>query len=300
MKVTVLTRNRNLHSIRRLLKEGRALRAEVSIVDPLDCQLVVGSRVNGLYVHDRPASRPDVVIPRIGTSITDYGLAVVTQFEILNVPVINSARAIAESRDKLRCLQLLSAKNFGVPTTILSRSKRGTRLAFRQIGGVPAVLKLLQGTQGVGVMLAESMTSAESILDTMRGMEKDILLQQYIAESGGRDIRALVIGDKVVAAMRRQAKAGEFRSNIHRGGEGSPIELSDSYKKLAVNSAKAVGLGIAGVDILESLTGPKVIELNSSPGFEGIEKTTGLNIAKMILNYALQIARQKRRPARRR
>lgn len=294
MKVTILSRNRKLHSVQRLLKEGQALRAEMTVVDPLDCQLIVGPNMNGLYVHDKPALRPDVVIPRIGTSITAYGLAVVKQYEILKVPVLNSARGIADSRDKLRCLQLLAAKNFSIPISVLSRSARGKRLALRQVGGTPAVVKLLQGTQGVGVMIAESNASANSILDTMWGMERDVLIQQYIAESGGNDIRAFVIGDKVVAAMRRQATAGEFRSNIHRGGEGVPVTLKDSHKRLAIRAAKAVGLSIAGVDILESISGPKIIEINSSPGFEGIEKVTGQNIAKLILQYALKVARNSR------
>ncbi|MEW6057076.1 MAG: RimK family alpha-L-glutamate ligase [Bdellovibrionota bacterium] len=299
MRLAILSRNRQLFSIQRLLKEAKALRVECFVFDPLDCQVVVGREVNHVLVHERPIPHLDVVLPRIGTSITDYGLAVVKQFEMLGVRVINGSHGIAVSRNKLRCLQMLAEKGYDIPTTVLMRGSRGTKAALRHINGAPAVMKLLQGTQGVGVMLVESQTSAESVLDTMWGLGQDVILQQYIAESAGRDVRAFVIGDKVVAAMRRQAKEGEFRSNIHRGGEGTPIDLKDQYKKLAVQAAKAMGLTVAGVDMLESLTGPKILEVNSSPGFEGIEAATGLNIAKMIIQHAKQVSRGKRATASR-
>lgn len=299
MKLAILSRNRQLHSIQRLLKEAKALRVQCDVFDPLDCQIVVGRGVNNVFVHDRPAPELDVIIPRIGTSITDYGLAVVRQFEILGVKVVNGSKGIAESRDKLHCLQVLADKGYDVPTTVLMRGSRGARVALRQVQGTPAVMKLIQGTQGVGVMLVESQTSAESVLDTMWGLGQDVILQQYVSESAGRDIRAFVIGDKVVASMRRQAREGEFRSNIHRGGEGIPIDLKEPYKRLAIQAAKSVGLSVAGVDMLESLTGPKVIEVNSSPGFEGIEAATGLNVARLIIRHAIAIGRGRKKSKKR-
>ncbi len=291
MKVAILSRNRQLHSIQRLLKEARAQRVKCEVFDPLDCQLVVSRGLNSIFVHERPLVVPDVVIPRIGTSITDYGIAVVRQFEVMGVKVVNNSRSIAESRDKLRCLQILAEKGFDVPVTVLMRGSRSIRMALRHVHGAPVVLKLIQGTQGVGVMLTESAESAASVIDTMWGLQQDVILQQYIAESRGYDIRAFVIGDKVVASMRRQARDGEFRSNIHRGGEGIPIELKESYKRLAVHATKAVGLSVAGVDILESIAGPKIVEVNSSPGFEGIEAATGLNVARMLLQHAASFVR---------
>jgi ribosomal protein S6--L-glutamate ligase len=291
MKLGILTRNKNLHSIRRLLKEAKSARVQPFLIDPLECSVVVGGAAPGIYLGDRPVPECDIILPRIGASVTDFGLAVVTQFEAMGVKVINGSLAIAQSRDKLRATQVLSEKGIDVPATVLLRSGRGLRSALRQVQGTPAVLKVIQGTQGVGVMIVESVNSAQSVMETLWNIGQDVLVQQYIAESAGRDIRAFVIGDKVVAAMRRQARDGEFRSNIHRGGEGVLIELKDSYKRAAINAARVLGLGIAGVDLLESLSGPKVIEVNSSPGFEGIEQATGLNIARMIIKYAQSLHR---------
>lgn len=299
MKLAILSRNRQLHSIRRLLKEARSLRVGCEVFDPLDCQIIVSRDANRILIHDRPAPEIDVVIPRIGTSITDYGLAVVKQFELLDIRMVNSSLGIAQSRDKLRCLQILAEKGYDIPTTILMRGSRGVRMGLRYVHGTPAVLKLLQGTQGVGVMLVESPASAESVIDTMWGLGQDVILQQYIAESRGQDIRALVIGDEVVAAMRRQARPGEFRSNIHRGGEGVPVQLTPHYRRIAASAARALGLSIAGVDILESLNGPKIIEVNSSPGFEGIEAATGLNVARKMIQFAIRLARSRPRARRR-
>jgi ribosomal protein S6--L-glutamate ligase len=289
MKVAILSRNRQLFSIQRLLKEAKSLRHQCEVFDPLDCQVIVGKGVNNILVHDRPLPSVDVVIPRIGTSITDYGLAVVKQFETLGMKMVNGSKGISQSRDKLRCLQLLSEKGFDVPTTVLTRSNRGFRVALRHVQGTPAIMKMIQGTQGVGVMLVESPASAESVIETMWSLGQDVLVQQYISESAGRDIRAFVIGDQVIASMRRQARDGEFRSNIHRGGEGIPIELKDQFKRVAVQAAKTLGLTVAGVDMLESLTGPKIIEVNSSPGFEGIEAATGLNVARMLVQHAVEV-----------
>ncbi|MBI3543789.1 MAG: RimK family alpha-L-glutamate ligase, partial [Deltaproteobacteria bacterium] len=291
MKLAILSRNRQLHSIQRLLTEAQAMRVQCEVFDPLDCQIVVTRGSLEVFVHDRPLPKLDVIIPRIGTSITDYGLAVVRQFEQMGVKLVNGSHGIAASRDKLRCIQVLASKGLDVPTTVLMRGSRSARLALRHVQGTPAVMKLIRGTQGVGVMLVESSTSCESVLDTMWGLGEDVILQQYVSESAGRDIRAFVIGDRVVASMRRQAREGEFRSNIHRGGEGIPVELKDTYKRLAVQAARACGLTVAGVDMLESLTGPKVLEVNSSPGFEGIEAATGINVAKMMIQHAVGVSR---------
>lgn len=289
--LAILSRGKKLHSITRLLQEAKALRVACQVIDPLECQVIVGGVSQGVYVNDRPITGVDVVLPRIGASITEYGLSVVAQFEGMGVRVINGSQAIARSRDKLRALQLLAQKGIDVPTTVLMRGARGLRFALRQIHGTPAVLKVIQGTQGVGVMLVESGTSAQSVLETLWNFDQDVLIQQYIAESAGRDIRAFVIGDQVVAAMRRQSMDGDFRSNIHRGGEGALVELRESYKRVAIHAAKTFGLGIAGVDLLESLSGPKVVEVNSSPGFEGIEQITGINVARMIVQYAVNLHR---------
>ncbi len=291
MKLAILSRNAKLHSVARLIKEAKALRVQVQVVNPLDCQVLVAKGYNALFLHEKPLWGIDVVLPRIGTSITEYGLAVVKQFELQGVKVINNSTAIAQSRDKFRSLQILSEKGLEVPITVLMRSPRASRLALRLIQGVPAVIKVNRGTQGVGVMLTESASSTQSVLETMWSLEQDVLLQQYVRESAGRDIRAFVIGDQVVAAMRRQAKEGEFRSNIHRGGEGIIVELKENYRRAAIQAARAVGLSVAGVDILETLAGPKIIEVNSSPGFEGIEAATKINVARMIIQHAIHVHR---------
>lgn len=298
MKLAILSRNRQLHSIQRLLKEAKKLKVECDVFNPLDCQIVIRKDTNMLFVRDKLAPEVDVILPRIGTSITDFGLAIVRQFEMLGVASVNGSEGIAKSRDKLHCLQVLSENGFEIPTTVLMRGSRWFKNALRNVHGTPSIIKLLQGTQGVGVMLVESASSAESVLDAMWGLGQDVMLQQFILESGGRDIRAFVIGNKVVASMRRQARDGEFRSNIHRGGEGVLVELPEEYKKVAIGAVKKVGLTVAGVDMLESLTGPKIVEINSSPGFEGIEAATGLNIAKMIVQHAVALGRQAKREKR--
>jgi ribosomal protein S6--L-glutamate ligase len=237
----------------------------------------------------------DAVLPRIGASITDYGLAVVKHFEILGVPPINGSQAIAESRDKLRCLQILARAGVKVPRTVLTRNTHSLRTAIEAVRGFPAILKVLKGTQGVGVMIVHSPVSMGSVMDTLRSLDQDVLVQQFLAEGAGRDYRAFVIGDKVVAAMMRTAAEGEFRSNIHRGGEGRLVRLPRAYEQAAIRAARALGLHIAGVDIMESKEGPLVIEVNSSPGFEGIEKATGLNIAAMIVNSIRAYVRKRQR-----
>jgi ribosomal protein S6--L-glutamate ligase len=231
-----------------------------------------------------------VALPRIGARVTSHGLAVVRQLEAQGVPVVNGADAIAQSRDKLRCLQLLAAQGVDIPRTVLARGASDVDVLLEQVGGLPAILKLIQGTQGVGVMIAHSRAEVESFLSTLWDLGQEILLQEFVHESKGRDVRALVVGDRVVAAMRRQARAGEFRSNIHRGASGAAIELEPAFAAAAVRAAQVLGLDVAGVDLLESEAGPKVMEVNSSPGFEGLERATGQDIAAAIVQHAQRIA----------
>ncbi len=252
---------------------------------------MVDGKQSRILIGNTELPSVDAVLPRIGASITEYGLAVVKQFESLGVPIVNPSSAIAESRDKMRCLQVLTQSGLRVPPTVLARSNRGLAAAVQAVKGLPVVLKLLQGTQGVGVMLVHTPITLGSVLDTLRSLEKDVMLQQFISEGAGRDYRAFVIGDKVVAAMMRKAAEGEFRSNIHRGGQGMLVKLPKSFEKAAIAAAKILGLRVAGVDLMESKAGPMILEVNSSPGFEGIEKATGLNVAGMIMREVARIGK---------
>src|SRR6478735_8372674 len=286
MHVLVLSRSASLYSTSRLVLAARSRGHEVSVVDPLDCRVVVSRGRPSMFLGDRPIPHADLVIPRIGASITNYGLAVVRQFDMMGVPVLNNAVAIARSRDKLRAMQLLTKKNVDVPITVCARTPGSVDLALSAVGGTPAIVKLQQGTQGIGTMIAETPQAVTSLLETLWAMGQDIILQEYIAESKGRDLRAIVVGGRVVATMRRQAKRGEFRSNLHRGGLAVKVELPREYVKAAVDSARAMGLEVAGVDMLEGKTGPKVLEINSSPGLEGIERTSGIDVAGAIIVHA--------------
>lgn len=292
MRILILSRRRTLYSTRRLVETARKLGHRAIVLDPLDCFIVCGRRSPTIYHKNtrRRLDQVDVVLPRIGASITEYGLAVVRQFSIMGIPIVNNSVPIARSRDKLRSLQLLSQHDIDIPRTVMARSPSQVARALEAVGGPPVILKLIQGTQGVGVMLAETLPSLEAILDTLWGLGQNILIQEFIAESRGRDIRALVVGGRVVGAMRRTARVGEFRSNIHRGGAGRIIALSDEFQRVAVKASEVMGLHVAGVDLLESKDGPKVIEINSSPGFEGLEGATGQDIARDILEYAIAYA----------
>jgi ribosomal protein S6--L-glutamate ligase len=288
--IGILSRKRTLYTTGRLVAAAKASGHRALVVDTLACTLGLEKDRATLYYQGRPLPPLDVVIPRIGASITAYGLSVVNQLDMMGVPVLNNSIPIARSRDKLRCLQLLARFGVDIPRTVMTHDRSEVPEALKRIGGLPAILKLIQGTQGVGVMIAHSLEEIEGILDTMKDLGQEILLQEFIHESRGRDVRALVIGDRVVAAMRRQARAGEFRSNLHRGGEGKPVTLRASYADAAVRATRIMGLELAGVDMLETKSGPKVMEINSSPGFEGLEKTTGLDIAKLIVDHAVQFA----------
>jgi len=283
MRIAILSRNKKLYSIRRLVQESRKAGIRCDVINPLECQLVIDGKQSRILAGTVTLPTYDAVLPRIGASITEYGLAVVRHFEILGIAAINSSQSIAESRNKMRSLQVLTGAGILVPSTVLTRSTRGLKAAVEAVKGLPVVLKILQGTQGVGVMLVHTPISLGSVLDTLRTLDQDVIVQQFIVEGAGRDFRAFVVGGKVVASMMRTAPQGEFRSNIHRGGEGNIVKLPPHYEKTAVRAAKVLGLDVAGVDLMESNDGPLVIEVNSSPGFEGIEKATGINVGAAIV-----------------
>ena len=267
---------------------ARARGHEITVADPLDFHIVVSKGRPSLFLADSPAPEVDMVIPRIGASITSYGLAVVRQFDMMGVPVLNTAIAIARSRDKLRAMQLLTKRHVDVPTTVCARTPDAVPVALGLIG-TPAIVKLQQGTQGIGTMIAETPQAVSSLLETLWAMGQDIILQEYIAESRGRDLRAIVVGKRVIASMRRQAKSGEFRSNLHRGGLGVRVDLDPRYAQAAITAASVMGLEVAGVDMLESKSGPKILEINSSPGLEGIERTSGIDVAGAIIRHAERV-----------
>jgi ribosomal protein S6--L-glutamate ligase len=286
MRILVLSRNATLYSTSRLVLAARSRGHDVTVADPLDFHIVVSRGHPSMFLGDRPVPHADIVVPRIGASITNYGLAVVRQFDMMGVPVLNTAVAIARSRDKLRAMQLLTKKDIDVPRTVCARTPDSVDLALSFVGGTPAIVKLQQGAQGIGTMIAETPQAVTSLLETLWAMGQDIILQEYIAESKGRDYRAIVVGRRVVAAMRRQAKSGEFRSNLHRGGLGLRVKLDPRYCNAAVAAVKVMGLEVAGVDMLEGREGPKILEINSSPGLEGIERTSGIDVAGAIIAHA--------------
>ncbi len=265
---------------------------EAVVADPLDLALLLPAEGRpSIHSASHALSDVDLVIPRIGTTITEYGLAVIHHFELMGIPVLNASSAVYRARDKLRSLQVLVARGVPVPPTLMARNPESVEWCIEQLGGPPVILKLLQGTQGVGVMLAESMAAAEAILDAMWGLNQNILVQKFIAESKGRDVRCIVVGGRVVAAMRRVARPGAFRSNLHRGGRGEGIDPVDAAtEKAALEASRAIGLNISGVDLLESKSGPLVTEVNVSPGLEGIEAATGKDVAAEMIRYAREYA----------
>jgi ribosomal protein S6--L-glutamate ligase len=300
MRLLVLSRNANLYSTSRLVLAARARGHEVMVADPLHFQVVISRGRPAMFLGDKLLPPVDLVLPRIGASITNYGLAVVRQFDMMGIPVLNNAIAIARSRDKLRAMQLLTKKDIDVPKTVCARAPDSVDAALDFIGGTPAIIKLHQGTQGIGTMIADTPQAATSLLETLWAMGQDIILQEYISESKGRDFRALVVGGRVIAAMRRQAKKGEFRSNLHRGGRSARIELPKEYRLAAIAAANVMGLEVAGVDMLQGRDGPKILEINSSPGLEGIERTSGIDVAGAIIAHAEKfLATRKKRRARR-
>lgn len=287
-RIALLSRKESLYTTRRLTQAIRSRGHLPVIVDPLACCLAITGHGPEIFLDGAPLVRPDLVIARIGASITQAGLALLTQLELMRVPTLNGALGVAQSRDKLRCLQILGARGFRVPATILAQPHADLEPMLAQVGGLPVVVKLLQGTQGVGVMLARTREELETLLNTFGDLGHAVLLQEFIGESEGRDLRVLVAGPRVVGAMQRRARTGEFRSNLHRGGEATPVDLPEEIAGLAVRAAQTVGLEIAGVDLITSSRGPMLIELNSSPGFEGLEQATHLDIADAIIERGLE------------
>ena len=291
LSILVLSRNVDLYSTRRLLEAGEERGHTVRVVDPLRCYMTISSHRPSVHYIGEELGPFDAIIPRIGASITFYGTAVVRQFEMTGVFSLNESVAISRSRDKLRSMQLLSRKGIGMPVTGFGYSPDDTKDLISLVGGAPLVIKLLEGTQGKGVVLAETDGAAESVIDAFRGLKAYFLTQEYIAEAKGADIRCFVIGDKVVAAMMRQAKDGEFRSNLHRGVSATMVKITPEERSTAVRAAKILGLNVAGVDLMRSNHGPVVLEVNSSPGLEGIEAATGRNIAGQIIEFIEKNAR---------
>ena len=285
MKIAVLSRNPRLYSTRRLVEAGQQRGHEMVVIDTLRAYMNIASHKPQIHYRGQALEGFDAVIPRIGASVTFYGCAVLRQFEMMGVYPLNESVAISRSRDKLRALQLLSRKGIGLPVTGFAHSPDDIPDLIQMVGGAPLVIKVLEGTQGMGVVLAETSKAAESVIEAFLGLKQDIMVQEYIQEAGGADIRCFVVGDKVIAAMKRQAKAGEFRSNLHRGGSASLIKITPEERMTAVRAAKVMGLNIAGVDILRSNHGPLVMEVNSSPGLEGIETTTAKDVAGMIIEH---------------
>lgn len=291
MNFLVLSRKPGLYSTRRLVQAAHDRGHDVRVIDPLHCYMNVTTHRPAIYYKGEALGGFDVVIPRIGASITFYGTAVLRQFEMMDVYPLNESVAITRARDKLRSLQLLARKGIGLPVTGLAHSPDDIQHVISMVGGVPLVIKLIEGTQGIGVVLAETPQAAESVIDAFLGLKANILVQEYIGEARGTDIRCLVIGDKVVAAMERRAREGEFRSNLHRGGTGTVAKLTPEERSTAVRAARVIGLNVAGIDILRSNHGPVVLEVNSSPGLEGIEEVTGRDIAGMMIEFAEKNAR---------
>ncbi|MEO5378704.1 MAG: 30S ribosomal protein S6--L-glutamate ligase [Magnetococcus sp. DMHC-6] len=285
MKIAILARNANLYSHKRLVEAGQTRGHHMEIIDTLRVYMSITTHGPLIKYRGEPLTGFDAVIPRIGASITFYGLAVLNQFEMTGVYPLNSSAAIAKSRDKLNCLQILSREGIGLPLTGFAHSTLFTDDLIQMVGGAPVVIKLLEGTQGIGVVLAETHRSAKSMIEAFRGLNANILVQEYIKEAGSSDIRCLVIGDKVVAAMKRQGEKEDFRSNLHRGGVAEPIRITPEERSTAVRSAKLMGLNVAGVDMLRSNHGPVVMEVNSSPGLEGLEKATKVDVAGKIIQY---------------
>lgn len=285
MKIGILSRNRKLYSTRRLVEAAEQRGHEVQVIDTLRCYMNITSNRPEVHYKGEKLVGLEAIIPRIGASITFYGAAVLRQFEMMGVYPLNESVAITRSRDKLRSAQLLARRGIGLPVTGFGHSPDDTDDLIKLVGGAPLIIKLLEGTQGIGVVLAETRKAAESVTEAFRGLEAHFLLQEYIKEAGGADLRCLVIGDKVAAAMLRQGAEGEFRSNLHRGGTAKTIRITPAERATAVRSAKIMGLNVAGVDILRSNHGPLVMEVNSSPGLEGIETATGKDIAGMIIGF---------------
>jgi ribosomal protein S6--L-glutamate ligase len=285
MKIGILSRNENLYSTRRLVEACRQRGYDVEVIDHLKCNIIAEKEKPTILYKGRYLNEIEAVIPRIGASVTFYGTAVVRQFEMMKVFSTIESQALVRSRDKLRSLQILARSGLGLPKTVFTNYSRDVDMLLKEVGGAPVVIKLLEGTQGLGVVLAETKKAAHSVIEAFHGLKARIIVQEFIREALGADIRAFVVDGQVVGAMKRTAKEGEFRSNLHRGGTAEIIELSEEERYTAIKAAKVMSLGVAGVDMLQSSRGPLILEVNSSPGLQGIEKATGVDIAGKILNY---------------
>ncbi|MCL5127388.1 MULTISPECIES: 30S ribosomal protein S6--L-glutamate ligase [unclassified Algibacter] len=285
MNIVILSRNAELYSTDRLVEEGEKRGHKIEVIDPLKCDLIIEKEKPTIFYKDRYLDYVDAIIPRIGTSVTFFGCAVVRQFEMMGVFTTVTSDAIIRSRDKLRSFQRLSKAGIGMPKTVFTNYSRDVERVIKHVGGTPVIIKLLEGTQGLGVVLAETKNAAESVLEAFNGLQARALVQEYISEAKGADLRALVVDGQVVGAMKRQGKEGEFRSNLHRGGSAEIVKLNHDELKVAMNAATALKLPVCGVDMLQSERGPLLLEVNSTPGLEGIERATGRNIAKNIIVY---------------
>lgn len=284
MKIAILSRKLDLYSTRRLIEAAKERGHKIDVIDTLRCYMNITSARPTIHYKGIELAHYDAVIPRIGASITFYGSAVLRQLEAMGVFCVNDSIGITRARDKLRCLQLLSKKGIGLPTTGFAHSLDEIQDLIRMVGGPPLIVKFLEGTQGIGVILVETAKAARSVIEAFLGLKVNILVQEYIKEAAGMDIRCFVVGGKVVAAMKRQAKSEEFRANLHRGGEASNVEITEEERTMAIRTARIIGLNVAGVDIVRSNRGPLIIEVNASPGLEGVEKATGKDIAGAIIN----------------
>ncbi len=285
MNIKILSRNASLYSTDALVQAAVKRKHNVQIIDPLNCDIVIEKKKPEIYYRGKKLDHVDAVIPRIGSSITFYGTAVVRHFEMMNVFTTVQSQALVDSRDKLRSLQILSKAGLGLPKTVFTNYSKDVSEVISHVGGAPLIIKLLEGTQGLGVVLAETKTAAESVLEAFNGLQARVIVQEYVKEAKGADIRVLIVDGQVVGAMKRQGKEGEFRSNLHRGGSATIIELSEEEENAAIKAAKALKLGVAGVDMLQSERGPLILEVNSSPGLEGIQTATGKDIAKSIIRF---------------
>lgn len=284
MKIAILSRRHDLYSTRRLVEAAKMRGHEADVIDTLRCYMNVTSVRPSIHYKGKELPDYDAVVPRIGASVTFYGAAVVRQLKMMGVFCVNDSIAITRARDKLRCLQLLSKKGIGLPVTGFAHSLDEIEDLIKMVGGPPLVIKFLEGTQGIGVILVETAKAARSMIEAFLGLKVNILVQEYIKEAGGADIRCFVVGDNVVAAMKRQAKSSEeFRSNLHRGGTATPVDITEEEREMAINAARIIGLNVAGVDIVRSNRGPLIIEINASPGLEGIEKNTRIDVAGKII-----------------
>lgn len=286
MKIAILSRNSTLHSTRRLVEAAHERGHSADVIDTLRCYMNISSAAPNVHYKGALLKTYDAVIPRIGASVTFYGAAVIRQLEMMGVFCMNDSVAITRARDKLRSLQILSKKGIGMPVTGFAHSMAEIEDLIRMVGGPPLVIKFLEGTQGIGVILVETTNAARSVLEAFLGLKVNIMVQEFIREANGADLRCFVVGGKVVAAMMRQAKSPEeFRSNLHRGGTAEPVQLTDEERKMAVRAAHIIGLNVAGIDMIRSNRGPLIMEVNASPGIEGIERTTGVNVAGEIIKF---------------